>query len=43
MVSFKISNFKGLNNDISDQQSRGYFPVASTEKHLAEGVLQKCS
>ena len=43
MVSFKISNFKGLNNDISDQQSRGYFPVASIQKQLPEGVLRKRS
>ena len=26
MLSLKLKNFKGLNNDIFDQQSQGYFP-----------------
>ena len=41
MLSLKMRNLKGLNdNDIFDQESRGYFPVVGIQKQLPEGVLQ---
>ena len=29
MLSFKMRNLRGLKNDISDQQSRGFFPSSA--------------
>ena len=34
MPSHKMRNHKGLNNDIFDQQRRGYFLVVSIQKQL---------
>ena len=32
--SLKMRNLKGLDNDIFEQQLRGYFPVVSIQKQL---------